>query len=110
MLSRRLHHADNNLVQVTGDYASILLFVSYNRFGRKIGEVVSTIPSKQINQSSDRMICKLTKFCSNRFQRRDGSGTLTHIGNLLPQLTRNAYQYKNIKFQVWDLGGQSSIR
>jgi hypothetical protein len=33
VLNRWLHYADDNLVQATGDYTSILWFVSYNASG-----------------------------------------------------------------------------
>lgn len=74
----------------------------------KIGEVVSTIPSEYL-------VIRLVKVA-------DVSGGFEAIGfnvetvevcvNVL--ISRCYFltfdQYKNIKFQVWDLGGQSSIR
>ena len=48
LTSGLLRRTDNNIVQATGNYSSLLCFIHSNESTLKIGEVVSTIPSEQI--------------------------------------------------------------
>ena len=47
----------------------------------------------------------MIKKCLNLFQVGEVVTTIPTIGFNVEQVT-----YKNLKFQVWDLGGQTSIR
>lgn len=63
----------------------------------QVGEVVTTIPSKFFNLASEN--CFLNFYIFSYFL------LLIAIGFNVETVT-----YKNLKFQVWDLGGQTSIR
>ena len=73
----------------------------------QIGEVLSTIPSESQIVFLEAVP---TEFIheSHWFQCGDRTG-MPLIISLTRALTL-VFKYKNIKFQVWDLGGQSSIR
>lgn len=104
---------DNNIIQIAGNGPYFPCFIRSNGSTLKIGEVVSTIPSEQITTPA---IILGSAEADQKFLLAIGFNVETvqvsfplYAGFVFSGLHRNC-QYKNIKFQVWDLGGQSSIR
>lgn len=74
----------------------------------QIGEVVSTIPSMHTSLVLPSANVRL--FPAIGFNVETVQVCEILLLTVLISLTHLRLQYKNIKFQVWDLGGQSSIR